>query len=174
MERWCSTPDLWRHQPSLGQDRRTCSQLKGGYRNCRFPSRIHAFCGSTEWMHDIFRAECLQYLPLHCFKNLVRHDSQDRPLEVVSIPQLSRQCLAQNWCAYVGALCLIFRFLLAAIPAIAWGIRSCERKEQPPTLRIKLTTSQPQLLEIMSISAIVGCLLVWASQCLAFIRYWLW
>lgn len=30
------------------------------------------------------------------------------------------------------------------------------------------------LLEIMSISASVGCLLVWASQCLAFIRYWAW
>ncbi|KAL9072164.1 MAG: hypothetical protein Q9161_003785 [Pseudevernia consocians] len=30
------------------------------------------------------------------------------------------------------------------------------------------------LLEIMSISASGGCLLVWASQCLAFIRYWAW
>ena len=31
-----------------------------------------------------------------------------------------------------------------------------------------------QLLEIMSISSSVSCLLVWASQCLAFIRYWAW
>ena len=31
-----------------------------------------------------------------------------------------------------------------------------------------------QLLEIMSISASIACLLVWASQCLAFIRYWAW
>ena len=32
----------------------------------------------------------------------------------------------------------------------------------------------PQLLEIMSVSASVSCLLVWASQCLAYIRYYAW
>ena len=135
MEQWCSTPDLWRYQPGLGQDRTACSQLKGGYRNCRFPSWVYAFCRSIEWMHDIFRAECRQYLPIYCFEEFVWHDSQDRPLEMVSIPQLSRQCLAQDRGAYVGALCLVRCFLLAAIPAVAWGIRGCRRKWQQPSLR---------------------------------------
>ena len=31
-----------------------------------------------------------------------------------------------------------------------------------------------KLVEIMSTSASASCILVWASQCLAFIRYWQW
>ncbi|CAF9911795.1 MAG: hypothetical protein HETSPECPRED_000447 [Heterodermia speciosa] len=43
-----------------------------------------------------------------------------------------------------------------------------------PFLQLKGGYAIADLLEIMSISASVSCLLVWASQCLAYIRYHAW
>ena len=37
-----------------------------------------------------------------------------------------------------------------------------------------MKTDSKQLFEIMSVSASVSCLLVWASLCVAFIRYYIW
>ncbi|KAL8796006.1 MAG: hypothetical protein Q9195_001582 [Heterodermia aff. obscurata] len=43
-----------------------------------------------------------------------------------------------------------------------------------PFLQLKGGYAIADLLEIMSVSASVSCLLVWASQCLAYIRYYNW
>ena len=44
----------------------------------------------------------------------------------------------------------------------------------PPASLFSMSSDSEQLFEIMSVSASVSCLLVWASLCVAFIRYYIW